>query len=234
MRNTSGNSTAEPDHSGKELQIAQLMQAVAKLQRRLQSDDDEERGWMIRNCDNPAVIEFLKESTVMMLHVIDAVGQLEPVNGASISKEFAIPKGSVSKITRRLLDKGILRTELLPDNKKEVLFRTTPLGQEIYKLHQALHKQMDAGIHLFLERYSENELLFFTQGIEDTAEVPWTDPELIAARFPARPDCPEPQEPLTVRDPAELQEITEMLRKLDSRSLRKAKAVLEDVFFKAY
>ncbi|MNC52036.1 hypothetical protein D3C75_1013590 [compost metagenome] len=58
----------------------------------------------------------------------------------------------------------------------------TPLGREIFTLHQALHKQMDVGIHLFLERYSENELLVFAQGIEDTAEVSWTDPESIATK----------------------------------------------------
>lgn len=234
MLEASGNTNTEPGNSGKEMLIARLMQAVTKLQRRFQNDDDEEREWMIRHCGNPAVIEFLKESTVMMLHVIDAVGQLEPVNGASISKEFGIPKGSVSKITRRLLDKGIIRTELLPDNKKEVLFRTTPLGQEIFTLHQALHKQMDVGIHLFLERYSENELLFFTQGIEDTAEVSWTDPESIAARFTVVKHLPEDTEPFTARDSAELQEITAMLQKLDARSLRKAKTILEDVFFKVY
>lgn len=229
MLETSGNTNTEPGNPGKEMLIARLMQAVTKLQRRFQNDDDEERRWMIRNCGNPAVIEFLKESTVMMLHVIDAIGQLEPVNGASISKEFGIPKGSVSKITRRLLDRGIIRTELLPDNKKEVLFRITPLGREIFTLHQALHKQMDVGIHLFLERYSENELLFFAQGIEDTAEVSWTDPESIVPKH-----LPEDREPFKTRDSAELQEITAMLRKLDGPSLRKAKTILEDVFVKTY
>ncbi|WP_286154941.1 hypothetical protein [Bacillus sp. FJAT-27264] len=36
-----------------------------------------------------------------MLHVLDAIGQLEAVNGITISKQFGFPKGSVSKITRK-------------------------------------------------------------------------------------------------------------------------------------
>jgi len=62
-----------------------------------------------------------------MLHVLDAIGRLEPVNGIIISKQFGIPKGSVSKVTRKLAAKNLIITESIPNNKKEILFRMTAL-----------------------------------------------------------------------------------------------------------
>ncbi|OKP74629.1 MarR family transcriptional regulator [Paenibacillus sp. P3E] len=219
--------------TSKQLLIHNLMESASKLQKHFQTEDDDERRWMIRNCNNPLVIEFLQESTVMMLHVIDAIGKLEPVNGASISKEFGIPKGSVSKVTRRLLEKGIISTEFLPDNKKEVLFRTTALGREVFELHQALHRQMNIGIQLFLERYTEEELSFIIRGLEDTMEATWTEPETIAAKFAGQHSAAA-EEPLFTGESPELQQITAMLRQLDERSLKKAKTILQDVFFTSY
>jgi DNA-binding MarR family transcriptional regulator len=144
----------------KDFLIKKLIEIVPQLQKRFQSEDDEEKEWLLQNCSNPLIIDFLKDSTVMMLHVIDAIGQLEPVNGTTISKQFGIPKGSVSKITRKLVQQQMIRTEFLPDNKKEVLFLTTLLGKEIFDLHQELHQEMNKGITRFLQRYNTDELLF--------------------------------------------------------------------------
>lgn len=106
----------------KDILIKKLIEMIPQLQKRFQSEDDEEKEWLIQNCSNPLIIDFLQDSTVMMLHVIDAIGQLEPVNGTTISKQFGIPKGSVSKITRKLVQQEIIRTEFLPDNKKKCCF----------------------------------------------------------------------------------------------------------------
>jgi 3'-phosphoadenosine 5'-phosphosulfate sulfotransferase (PAPS reductase)/FAD synthetase len=68
----------------KDFLIKKLIEIVPQLQKRFQSEDDEEKEWLLQNCSNPLIIDFLKDSTVMMLHVIDAIGQLEPVNGTTI------------------------------------------------------------------------------------------------------------------------------------------------------
>ena len=125
--------------------IQEVLEAVKDIQIRFQTEEDEEKQWLIQNSPNPAVEELIKEMTVTMLHVLDAIGTLEPVNGITISKQFGFSKGTVSKITRRLVSQNIIVTESLPYNKKEVLFRTTTLGKEIYRLHQGLHHQIDLG-----------------------------------------------------------------------------------------
>ncbi|MBW7454989.1 winged helix DNA-binding protein [Paenibacillus sepulcri] len=214
----------------KDILIKKLIETIPKLHKRFQSEDDEEKEWLIRNCDNPAIIDFLQESTVMMLHVIDAIGHLEPVNGASISRQFGIPKGSVSKITRKLVQQQIIRTEYLLDNKKEVLFHTTPLGKEIFQLHQGLHKQMNIGITRFLQKYDEAELIFLIRGFEDTLQASWVnsepgESELEKTRSTTRYESEKD---------GEMNAIVNMLKQLDTRSLKKAKTILNDVFFTSF
>lgn len=210
----------------KDILIKKLIEKIPQLQKRFQSEDDEEKAWLIQNCSNPLIIDFLQDSTVMMLHVIDAIGQLEPVNGTTISKQFGIPKGSVSKITRKLVQQEIIRTEFLPDNKKEVLFLTTPLGKEIFDLHLALHKQMNKGINRFLQRYNTDELLFIIQAFEDTLQASWVHSESVAEK-----ELLTTGASLEPVENDEMSQIVDMLNQLDMRNLKKAKAVLQAVFF---
>src|SRR5260221_9880950 len=106
------------------------MALLSKVTERFEPDDHEMKQWMAQNFQNPAIIEILQEATLIMLRVVDAIGQLEPVNGITISKQFRIPKGTVSKATRSLIAEKLIKKEALPNNKKEILFRLTPLGRE--------------------------------------------------------------------------------------------------------
>ncbi|WP_152396019.1 helix-turn-helix domain-containing protein [Paenibacillus guangzhouensis] len=214
--------------------IQELMETTAKLQTKFQEEDDEEKQWLVANSSNPEVLSFLQESTVMMLHVIDAIGGLEPVNGITISKQFGIPKGSVSKITRRLVEKKIIRTEYLPGNKKEVLFCTTSLGKEIFDLHQALHRQIDKGVHRFLQRYSEDELKFIMQCLQDVLEASWVQVE--SEEEEALPESSQvmAQEQQVSQATEDRDDIMKMMKSLSGPELKKAKAILKDVFFTSY
>ncbi|NHN32734.1 MarR family transcriptional regulator [Paenibacillus agricola] len=225
----------------KKFLIKELLETANEIHVRLQSEDDEEKQWMIQNSPNPVVAELMKEMTVLMLHVLDAIGKLEPINGITISKKFGISKGSVSKITRKLVDKQIILIEYLPDNKKEILFRTTSLGKEIFCLHQAMHHQIDIGANRFLQRYNEDELLFLLNALRETLHTSWIHWETIRESMaPSQKDVRTNEEPdtdkslrsLTVTE--EMNEIMVMLNKLDSRNLKKAKAILNDVFFSVY
>ncbi|KQN96059.1 MarR family transcriptional regulator [Paenibacillus sp. Leaf72] len=218
--------------------IKGLLEVVKDIQLRYQAEDDEEKQWLIQNSPNPAVTELVKEMTVMMLHVLDAIGKLEPVNGITISKQYGYSKGSISKITRKLVDKQIIRFEYLPDNKKEVLFRTTSLGKEIYRLHEALHHQIDIGVNRFLQRYNEDELSFLVNALSETLHTSWvyseTKEESIAPSQRAARTKEEIDNDKTLRtlsDTEEMNEIMVMLNKLDSHNLKKAKAILNDTFF---
>ena len=151
--------------------ISEILSLLGKLTERFQPDDNEMKRWMTQHFNNPALAELLQDSTIIMLRVLNEIGQSEPVNGITISKRAGIPRGSVSKATRRLAAKKLIVTESLPNNKKEILFRTTPLGKELYEAHRAFDKQMEKGFVRFLKRYDESELQFMVRVLQDFTEA---------------------------------------------------------------
>ena len=93
------------------------------------------------------------------------------MNGATISTQFRIPKGTVSKVTRRLVASKLVRVESLPNNRKEILFRLTPLGRELFEVHRAFDEQMERGFIQFLRRYDASELRLLVRVLRDATEA---------------------------------------------------------------
>jgi DNA-binding MarR family transcriptional regulator len=158
--------------------IAEILALLAVVSDRLEPGTGDMKHWMAGQTDNPAILEILQDSTLITLRVVDAIGRLEPVNGITISRETRIPKGSVSKITRRLIGQKLARKKPRANNKKEVLFALTPLGQELYQVHRAFDAQMEAGFVRFLQRYEARDLRFLTRLLEDMRQASFLDVEL--------------------------------------------------------
>jgi DNA-binding MarR family transcriptional regulator len=151
--------------------ITEIMSLLSQVAQKLEPDSLGMKQWIIENYQDPKIAQLLQDSTFMMLKVLNAIGQLEPVNGITISKQYRIPKGSVSKATRRLISKKLIKTEALPNNKKEILYRTTPLGKALFEAHQAFDKQMEKGFIEFLNKYDKAELRFMVRVLRDITEV---------------------------------------------------------------
>ena len=147
------------------------MSLLSQVSQKFEPGENDMKQWMVQNLNNPKVVNALQDSTIMTLRVLDAIGRLEPVNGITVSKESRIPKGSVSKITRRMITQKMITKESLPDNKKEVLFRTTPLGKEIFLAHQAFDQEMAKGFTKFLKKYKPDELDFVVRILQDLVKA---------------------------------------------------------------
>ena len=150
---------------------AQILALLAKVTERFDSEENEEWQWLAQHSHNPLIVEILRDSTTTTLRVLDAIGRLEPVNGITISEQFRIPRGTVSKITRRLVARNLIRQESLPKNKKEILFRLTPLGRELFEVHRAFDEQMERGFMHFLQHYSADELQLLIRVLHDATEA---------------------------------------------------------------
>lgn len=74
-------------------------------------------------------------------------------------------------MTRRLLAKGLISKEALPNNKKESLFRQTPLGRGLYLTHRVIVQQIETSVVQFLQRYEISELRFIRRLLHDILEV---------------------------------------------------------------
>ncbi|MEP7285306.1 MAG: MarR family transcriptional regulator [Chloroflexota bacterium] len=151
--------------------IAEIMELLSQITDKTEAQNNEVKQWMLQNSSSPAIVEILQNSTLMTLRVLNAVGQLEPANGITISKQFGIPKGSVSKTTRKLLAQKLILTETLPNNKKEVLFRTTPLGKELFEVHRTFDYYMEKGLIKFAQKYTIDELRFIKRLFQDVLDT---------------------------------------------------------------
>lgn len=161
------------DNTEKDMLVYQVIKLTEQILKKMGDGDDEEKQWMIQSVENPLLKKILPNITVMMLHVLDAIGKFEPVNGITISKEMEIPKGTISKVTRKLEDLNLIRKERLPGNKKEILFYTTALGYELFEVHKKLHEQIEKNVVHFLKQYQSSELSLLTKVLEDTLKQSW-------------------------------------------------------------
>ncbi|MDN9009849.1 MarR family transcriptional regulator [Brevibacillus laterosporus] len=107
------------------------------------------------------------ELTLSELHVIACIGKHGQVNVTAISQEMDMTRGAISKISTKLLQRGYLVKKQRADNQKEVHFQLTPMGDEIFRLHEELHEQAERRIERFLQKYSSSELAFIDRLLSD-------------------------------------------------------------------
>jgi DNA-binding MarR family transcriptional regulator len=69
------------------------------------------------------------------------------------------------------LCRQLITQESLPNHKKEILFRLTPLGKELFEVHRAFDEQMERGFLSFLQRYHADELRLLIRILHDATEA---------------------------------------------------------------
>jgi len=75
------------------------------------------------------------------VHCIEYIGRNVDSNVTKLADSLYMTRGAISKMTKKFIKKGIIESYQKPDNKKEIYFRLTEQGQEIYKIHEELHKE---------------------------------------------------------------------------------------------
>jgi len=91
------------------------------------------------------------------VHVIDCIGRHEPINNVTIAKKMNLSKANITKISTKLFEEGYIKRFQLTDNKKEIYFRLTPKGKQVFDWHETLHQKKKEQFYNFLNRYAENE-----------------------------------------------------------------------------
>ena len=75
------------------------------------------------------------------VHCIEYVAKHKDSNVTKLAESFYMTRGAISKLTRKLTEKGVIESYQKPDNKKEVYFRLTPEGEAVNRIHEELHKE---------------------------------------------------------------------------------------------
>lgn len=137
---------------------------------------------------NTSLQQFFKEAAeedvidvpknITSIHVVDCIGQHEPINNTGIAKKMNLSKANVTKISTKLIKEEFINRYQLSDNKKEVYFKLTRKGRQIFDLHEKLHKKKELAFYQFLDSFSQDEqnaVLKFLEQLTSRLEAEQTD-----------------------------------------------------------
>lgn len=116
--------------------------------------------------DGQVLSKALAGYTPAEVHTIVAIAENEMVNVTWLAKELFVTRGTVSKVTKRLIQKECVDSYQRTDNKKERFFRLTATGQQVYALHQQLtasFSKRDAAVFDQLSEKQATEIATFFQ-----------------------------------------------------------------------
>ncbi|MED1791696.1 MarR family transcriptional regulator [Brevibacillus nitrificans] len=105
--------------------------------------------------------------SITELHVIQSIGEKGNVNVTSLAQRIGVTKSAISKITSKLLKKGLIDRYQLEDNQKEVFFRLTSGGESVFSFHEIFHRRLERQMLSFLSQYSDSELEFLQRVMRD-------------------------------------------------------------------
>ncbi|MFV0432292.1 MAG: MarR family winged helix-turn-helix transcriptional regulator [Alphaproteobacteria bacterium] len=99
------------------------------------------------------------------VHCIEFIGKNTDTNVTKLAKAFYMTRGAMSKATKKLIQKKLIESYQEVDNKKEIYFKLTPKGKEIFDIHEKLHnefKQRDRAIFAQITQEQFDEIIGLT------------------------------------------------------------------------
>ena len=101
--------------------------------------------------------DSLKGYQPFEVHCIEYIGNHTDSNVTKLAKAFYVTRGAISKITKKLIKKGVLESYRKPDNKKELYFRLTEQGKTVHKIHEELHREFQERDKAVFEQVTEEQ-----------------------------------------------------------------------------
>ena len=106
--------------------------------------------------------ESLKDYNPSEIHCIAYIGEEEDSNVTRMAEAFDMTRGAVSKLTKKLVKKGLIENYQKPSNRKEVYFRLTGQGKAIFRIHE-IHRGFKERDQPFFEQVTEEQLNVITE-----------------------------------------------------------------------
>ncbi|MBJ7993271.1 MarR family transcriptional regulator [Bacillus mycoides] len=102
--------------------------------------------------------ESLKGYNSSEVHCIEYIEKNVDSNVTKLAESFYMTRGAISRITKKLIKKGLIESYQKSDNKKEIYFRLTEQGKVIYKIHEDLHKEFEERDKVVFDQVTEEEI----------------------------------------------------------------------------
>lgn len=101
--------------------------------------------------------DSLKGHKPSEVHCIEYIGNHADSNVTKLAESFYMTRSAISKITKKLMEKGLIDSYQKPENKKEIYFRLTEQGKAVYKIHEELHKEFQERDKAVFEQVTEEQ-----------------------------------------------------------------------------
>ncbi|PJN88921.1 MarR family transcriptional regulator [Bacillus sp. mrc49] len=101
--------------------------------------------------------EGLKGYKPSEVHCIEYIEKNIDSNVTKLAEFFYMTRGAISRLTKKLIKKGLIESYQKSDNKKEIYFRLTEQGKEVYKIHEELHKEFQERDKGVFEQVTEEQ-----------------------------------------------------------------------------
>ncbi|RTE09139.1 MarR family transcriptional regulator [Paenibacillus whitsoniae] len=100
----------------------------------------------------------LKGHTPSEVHCMEYIQKHEDSNVTKLAEAFYMTRSAISKITKKLIDKGLIENYQKPDNLKEIYYRLTEQGKIIFNIHEDLHREFRERDKAVFEQITEEQL----------------------------------------------------------------------------
>ncbi|GAA0086498.1 MarR family transcriptional regulator [Clostridium sp. CTA-7] len=91
------------------------------------------------------------------IHCLDFIGKIKEPNVTKISQSMNMTRGAISKLCKKLLSNNLIVKYKKPENDKEIYFKLTESGEELYKYHEIKHKQWEERNNNFFKDITEED-----------------------------------------------------------------------------
>jgi DNA-binding MarR family transcriptional regulator len=91
------------------------------------------------------------------VHCIECIEKHVDPNVTKLAESLYMTSGAISKLTKKLLQKGLIESYQKPENKKEIYFRLTEQGKAIYDIHEELHQAFQKRDKAVFEQVTEEQ-----------------------------------------------------------------------------
>lgn len=92
------------------------------------------------------------------LHVIEAIGKHHNYNLTDLSEHLNVTKGAISQKVKILEKKGYISRYKNINNRKEILFRLTEKGNNIFLGHEEFHKNFNQKLNESIGTFKKSDI----------------------------------------------------------------------------
>lgn len=106
------------------------------------------------------------EMSAQEIHLLEAVHNHRDLNASELAEKLGLRKGTFSKMAHRLEKAGLLNRYHNENNRKEVFFQLTELGERAYEGHYQFHERTSPATYEYFHYYTDEEQKAILEFIE--------------------------------------------------------------------